>query len=69
MTITGRKTPERNQLDRLVEFCYDRFDLLDGLTNVCRDLPENERRRNHIRMQRWAKRAQRYDELRDWVSA
>lgn len=63
----GRKPPPKAELDRLVTFCFDRFDMLDGITNCCSDLPEKERKLNQRRMQRWFKRGQRLAQIRDWV--
>jgi hypothetical protein len=64
--LTGRKLTNRQQLDRLVTYCFDKFDLSDGMADLA-DLAEHERAKYAIRRQRWGKRATRYAQIRDWL--
>jgi hypothetical protein len=64
--LNGRKLTSKQQLDRLVEHCFDRFDCASGLADLA-DLAEHERHKENIRAQRWFKRGSRYAQLRDWT--
>jgi hypothetical protein len=62
----GRKLTNKDQLDRLVSYCFDKFDICDAFAELA-DLAEHERQKYAIRRKRWGKRATRYAQIRDWL--
>ena len=67
-THQGKKVPSKSRLDRLVTFCFDRFDLCCGMLDLFQ--PDTKEYRDTARRATiWRKRADSFDKLRNWVQA
>lgn len=64
--LNGRKLTNKQQLERLTTYCFDKFDLASGMADLA-DLADHERRKEAIRARRWFKRGQQYAQLKDWI--
>jgi hypothetical protein len=62
-----KKLPPPNRLDKLVTFCYDRFDLHSGSLDLYQP-DSKDYKLTQRRALRWKRNAERYARLRDWMA-
>jgi hypothetical protein len=64
--IIGRPLPDPNRLDRLISFCYDRFDVACGSLDLYHQ-GSDEYRATQRSANKWYKRATALARLREWM--